>query len=218
VPPRLDLTGQRFGRLIAIRLAGNAHNGRVLWECICDCGNTKVTSSGDLRAGHTVSCGCGKLERLEKYRWKHGRADTPEHIIWMSMRQRCNDPTATNYPRYGGRGIKVCERWAESFANFFADMGPRPSPAHSIDRWPDNDGNYEPGNCRWATLEEQANNCRRNRRLTYQGRTMTMTQWCKELGLSPAMVQQRLGKLGWSVEMALTTPRILGRRKKQESP
>lgn len=120
------------------------------------------------------------------------------------MRQRCNDPGSKSYARYGGRGIKVSERW-DSFPNFLADMGSRPSPRHSLERI-DNAKGYEPGNARWATATEQANNRRSSRLITYQGETLTSAEWTRRTGLARHIIEQRLDKLGWSVERAFTTP------------
>lgn len=133
---------------------------------------------------------------------------SPEFWTWCNMMHRCHSVGYRDYPEYGGRGIKVCDRWRgpAGFAAFFADMGPRPSKRHSIDRYPDNNGNYEPGNCRWATASQQMRNTRRNRLLTFQGRTMCMTDWSNETGIPCTMIRWRLLKLKWSVERTLTTP------------
>lgn len=127
---------------------------------------------------------------------------TPERIVWEQMIQRCSDRNIPAWKNYGGRGITVCARW-RSFKNFLADMGPRPV-GRSLDRI-DNNGNYEPGNCRWATQKEQTRNCRTNRLLTFQGRTLPMSQWTEIMGFKPNLIWQRLGR-GWSVEKSLTTP------------
>lgn len=125
--------------------------------------------------------------------------------IWGRMVQRCINPNARDYPMYGGRGVTVCDRW-RTLANFIADVGPRPTRQHSIDRYPDKNGNYEPGNVRWATPTEQANNTRRNRLLTAFGKTQTMAQWARETGITQDALEQRLRTLQWPIERALTTP------------
>lgn len=160
-----DLTGRRFGRLTV--LARVHQPGNPTWLCICDCGSEKKMQGSGLRNGAVKSCGCLKLEILKNRATTHGqcvggRCSRP-YRIWASMKQRCRDQNAVNYSRYGGRGIHVCERWRVSFQSFIADMGLPPSDTHSIDRI-DNDGNYQPGNCRWANAMEQRAN-RRDTRL-----------------------------------------------------
>lgn len=145
-----DITGLEFGRLTALRCVGN---GR--WLCRCECGNEKLIYGGHLRAGMTESCGCGP----QVCRVTHNLSHSPEYRAWDNARERCRNPNNRKFPIYGARGISVCERWANSFDNFIADMGRKPSPSHSLDRI-DNNGNYEPGNCRWATGEQQNRNRR----------------------------------------------------------
>jgi hypothetical protein len=203
----IDLVGRRFGRLTVVGPAPKV--GRHLrWTCQCECGQTKEVRGGHLMAGAIQSCGCLHREDLVERSTKHGAArrgrETPEYRVWMLMTQRCHGPGGLEDSRYGGRGIAVCGRWLHSFENFLADMGPRPSPAHSIDRI-ENAGDYEPGNCRWATSTEQARNTRRNRQLTYKGRTMCLAGWAVEAGL-------RVGTLRWRLEHDWPIERALGGR------
>lgn len=137
-------------------------------------------------------------------RTTHGMRNTPLYGVWCTMRRRCSDPEVKSYPDYGGRGIKVCERW-KAFAAFYEDMGQRPSPKHELDRYPDNNGNYEPGNVRWALRAEQVKNKRNNRVLTALGKTQTLMEWARELGVSHTAILYRL-RAGWSVEAAVTQP------------
>lgn len=133
-----------------------------------------------------------------------------EYRSWLAMRQRCSNRRTVGWADYGGRGIRVCDRWQTSFAAFLADMGPKPSESHTIDR-KDTEGNYEPGNCRWATKLQQARNCRSNRRVTFNGRTLCLSAWSEVVGLSPELIRARLN-LGWSVSKTLTTPYNAKRR------
>lgn len=154
---KIDLTGRRFSRLTAIRVAGRDSTGRFEYLCRCDCGQEKTVRGSNLTSGHVKSCGC--LLREADQGITHGLSHAPEYIVWLSMKRRCSNPKNESFKYYGGRGIKVCDRWLHSFENFLDDMGSRPSPEHSIDRI-NVDGDYEPSNCRWATLSEQARNKR----------------------------------------------------------
>ena len=177
---RLQLVGEKFGRLTVFTYSYNNKDGRRIWSCLCTCGAITYASTNDLRSGKKRSCGCILDEHRKSFVAKsvtHGKTNTPEYIVWESMRKRCGNPKHMHFNNYGGRGISVCERWRD-FANFFEDMGPRPSLKHTIDRV-NNDGNYEPGNCRWATRSEQARNQRPRKRKVSQDQ-----QWALHASLS----------------------------------
>jgi len=151
-----DLTGQKFGRLFVA-----CYYGSRKWLCACECGKDKAIYSYDLKSGHTKSCGCLRQETTGNKLKTHGLSNKiPEYESWKGMKKRCANPKDKEYRNYGDRGIKVCDRWLNSFKSFYADMGSKPSPSHSIDRI-DVDGNYEPSNCRWATPKQQRNNQRK---------------------------------------------------------
>lgn len=201
-PAPKDITGMRFGRLVALELVRTEQKGKYsyrYWRCQCDCGKERITAQRYLLDGGSKSCGC----IIGQHKRTHGGTGTTEFRIWDSMRRRCGDPTHPSYPGYGGRGIAVCDRWQQDFAAFRHDMGPRPSLDYQIERQ-DNDGNYEPSNCVWATRVEQSNNRRSSRHLTLNGETLTMAQWERRLGMKPGSLCRRLSN-GWTVEAALTT-------------
>lgn len=201
----MNLVGQRFGRLTVIAEAQRRGKARY-WLCRCDCGKEREYFLGNLRRGVSQSCGCISTERINAYNRTHGLTSSLEYPVWYDMIRRCEGRFEAGKHFYQDRGIKVCDRWKgeNGLLNFVEDMGPRPSQKHSLDRI-DNDGNYEPNNCRWATHLEQMGNIRSNHNLEYNGKIQCMAAWSRETGISVSGIQKRLKK-GWSIEKALTTP------------
>jgi hypothetical protein len=201
----IDLTGQRFGRWTVLSISGKNLVGQLYWDVLCDCGEHRTVAGHALRYRQTQSCGCLSRECIKTRSVTHGKSGSIEHNRWKTMKNRCFSPNNKQYADYGGRGITICERWLHSFENFLADIGPCPGPGYTIDRI-DNDGSYTPDNCRWATRIEQCNNTRKNRMLTFQGKTLTLAQASHQYKISYCTLRQRLSTLGWSVERALTEP------------
>lgn len=186
----INMTGNRFGRCVALRAVGRATSRDITWMFLCDCGREFEASGYELRSGKRCDCPVCAAERTRLASVTHGLTETAEYSTWTDIQSRCNNPNAKFYSNYGGRGIQVCARWLESFENFLADMGPRPAGDYSIER-NDNDGNYEPGNCRWATRTEQANNKRNNVKVTIDGVTKNLSAWCCEYGVQVATASLR---------------------------
>lgn len=196
----MDCTNHRFGRLIV--LDQFISKGHSTARCVCDCGKSKVTGVCDLLRGYTQSCGCLQKEKLSQARFKHGDTTSKEYKAWTGMITRCN-PAQKNNPEHknwAGRGITVCDRWRSSYIDFLADMGRAPSKRHSIDRI-NNDGNYHPGNCRWATAKEQANNTRprskdrkynEGKKITYNGISKSIKEWASYLGIRRGTIYNRI--------------------------
>jgi hypothetical protein len=178
-------------------------SGQVFWECRCVCGRERDVSGYSLRSGKSRGCGCTAAKQFGASLVKHGLSDTVEHRIWIAMRSRCSNPNTTKWNLYGERGITVDPRW-DQFETFLADMGPRPSPRHSIERRDGSKG-YSPGNCYWATPQQQNRNTSRNHFLTYQGETLTVAEWAERRGMTYGSLSNRVAD-GWSVEDALTIP------------
>jgi len=196
---RLQLVGQRFGRLVVEAYAGSTHSGSR-WRCLCDCGNYTETYGFALRDGTTQSCGCLSLQRLAEGRTTHGASHTAEYAVWEGMIQRCTNKNSANYKNYGAKGVRVSQRWRK-FENFLADMGKRPSPKHMLERKNGKAG-YNKFNCVWATRDVQNNNTSRNRYLTHNGQRQTVAEWAKSVGLNYNTLTKRL-LLGWPLKKAI---------------
>lgn len=197
MPQKYDLTNQRFYRLVALR-----HLGHGYWECACDCGaifNAVVTR---LRNQQSKSCGCHS-RKSNRGRTKHGMHGSPEYAAWMAMKRRCL-PNSVDRRYYADKGVAVCPEWQKSFQAFYASVGPRPSPKHSLDRYPDCNGNYQPDNVRWATASEQKLNARNAVLITFRGKTQNAIKWASEIGLNTSVITRRLKK-GWPVERVLSS-------------
>jgi len=197
-----SLTGNVYGRLTVVvsELHRRGRQQRTLWRCRCECGRTTVVETGNLIHGRTRSCGAAVCKL-----WGRGVSRTAEYESWCNAKARCYNRNVDNFADYGGRGIRMCDRWRGSFAAFLSDMGPRPI-GLTLDR-KDRNGPYAPDNCRWATDSEQANNRRNNHVVVYHGEARTIAEWARQLGLNRTTIHYRLAK-GWSVQDAMT----LGRR------
>jgi hypothetical protein len=181
---KLQLLGQKFGNLTVLKESELKRYGCTWWECLCDCGNTVIVKGAYLNSGHTKSCGCSRTT--------HGMSGTALHNRWVSMMRRCYAPKNGAFASHGGRGIKVCRRWHQ-FENFARDMGPTFNPKLTLERI-DNDGNYTPKNCRWATRKEQSRNTRNSRLVEYKGRMITIAELAETTGISRHVLLWRLNK------------------------
>lgn len=209
--PKRDLTGQRFGWLVALR--AERKDGRLEWRCQCDCGETSVVDCTRLLKGITKSCGCQRLvfspERIKAMGDRartHGCRKTRTYKCWQSMKERCLCDGRRDYLTYKGAGVTICERWLNSFENFLADMGHAPD-GQSLDRFPDTRGNYEPGNCRWATATQQQRNKTDNLLLTAFGETKCAAEWLEDERCQAnwTALYKRV-EIGWDHERAITQP------------
>jgi hypothetical protein len=212
-PSLLDEVGKRYGKLVVLSFKGYRSRGRrpksaAMFEFLCDCGNICIRNLYLIRWRNTGSCGClvrETMSRIGKSQTIHGLSDTPEHISWVMMKDRCLNPKNKCYKDYGGRGITVYTPWIENFKLFLEYMGQKPGSKYSLDRI-DNSKGYEPGNVRWATPMEQANNKRCNVFIEHNGLRMTKPQWDRFLGFRIGTIQNRIGRSGWSFDKAVSTP------------
>ena len=200
----IDLSGRRFGRLNVLRQGPRTRPKVPKWFCLCDCGNITNVDGKSLRFGLSTSCGCKKKELAQLINKTHGLTDSPEYKTWCGIKRRCLNKNDKAYPRYGGRGIRICEQWKDSFETFYADIGPRPSDAHSIERLNPN-GDYEPGNCIWLLLAEQNFNRRDTIYLVVDGVRTSLTELSKESDVPYPTIQARIAR-GWDHKRAVTEP------------
>lgn len=209
---RIELTNKIFGRLTVIGYNSFSRSRcDSMWDCECVCGQKTIVASKHLRQGRIKSCGCLQKEMVSKRFSKHKLVESSEYVSWCGMKYRCYNVGCKSYINYGGRGIAVCERWLQSFENFLEDMGKKPSPIHSIDRI-NNNGNYEPGNCRWATPPQQGRNVRRNVNITIDNQTKCAADWAKESTVSINLICARKAR-GWSDYDSVFAPKQTTRRK-----
>ena len=202
----LDILGSRFGKLVAVEEMPRK-DGMRQWRMRCDCGAEIVTLQKNFASGGTRrSCGCANTQPNQL----HGMSTSPEYKHWINMITRCETPSATGFQHYGGRGIRVCDRWRKDFMAFYSDMGPRPSPRHSVDRI-DVNGPYSPENCRWATQKVQARNTRVNHTVRLNGRSMPLAEAAENAPVPYNTVLYRIRR-GWSVEDAVSREQQRGRR------
>lgn len=204
---RRNLIGEKFGRLEVISEAGSSKQGRRLWKCKCTCGNVTILNTNVLTSGTTKSCGCFRGEAVRDRMRTHGMSHSRLFSIWSAMKQRCYNKNFHQYKHYGGRGVTICDKWLNNFKAFYDwAMANGYAEDLTIDR-KDNDKGYSPDNCRWITNKEQQNNKRTNRVLTLNGETHTASEWSEIIGISRKLIEDRVVRLGWSDEKALTTPK-----------
>lgn len=193
----IDMTGKKYGCITAISAASRSSSGDIKWLFLCDCGVEFEANGYFARCGRITTCPACSSYRSRSASIKHGLTGTQEFKIWTGMMTRCFNSSSKDYENYGGRGISVCKLWVDSFSAFLYDMGPRPSPSHSIDRV-NNDGDYEAGNCRWVTQKEQSRNKRNNVVITIDGVSKILAEWASYYGVSAgtASLRYKQGKRG----------------------
>lgn len=204
-----DSVGMVFGRLTVVRefrrpIRTIPNKTELMWECSCVCGKVKSIRAVSIKRKLTQSCGCYHTECIRTHHQTH----TPEYGVWHGIKQRTGNPNNPSSSNYSERGIRLCERWMK-FENFFADMGERPTPKHTIERR-NNDGIYEPDNCYWATRDVQNRNNRRTRFITFNSETLCLSDWATRIGIDSKSISYRLRR--WPIELALTTPPLKGKK------
>ena len=197
----INMIGQKYAKLTVLSQVGVNKSGEKMYECLCECGNIKVIRGNSIRRGLTTSCGCYRSQYISNKNKSHEQCDNPTYKSWTAMKSRCLNPNTVAYQNYGGRGIKICDEWMD-FNNFLRDMGDKPK-GKTLDRI-DVNGNYEPSNCRWASVKEQNRNTRQNVMITYNGETLCMKEWAERLSISYPTLQSRI-RSGWDAKKALET-------------
>lgn len=199
-----DITGMRFGLLTVVKQSGSTPKGQRLWVCSCDCGGTTIAKTDKLKSGRKISCGC--RHGCATHGHTRGRKASLTFSSWSAMLERCKGNAY-----YKRKGITVCERWHQ-FENFLADMGERPSIEHTLDRYPDQLGNYETDNCRWATRKQQGNNRVTTRYFDYAGERFTLSELSERTGIPQERLRHRLVRAGWPIDKAVSLPISSGQR------
>ena len=208
----IDISNKKFGKLLAVKRCTNM-SGKTAWECKCDCGNITFVTTSNLTCNRIRSCGCLKIKQLLERSTTHNQRHTVLYSVWRGLRQRCNNPKHASYHNYGGRGIKVCEEWDKSFQSFYdwsyangysTENQKDEKLKLTIDRI-DNNGNYEPSNCRWVDRKTQTRNMRTTRFITFNGQNKSVSEWCEIYGIKLQTFNTRI-RNGWSIEEALTKP------------
>lgn len=220
VSPNRPFPTRRYGLLAVVEKGTHGRKLITKWRCKCDCGVEREIFQDQLVAGRARSCGTCK-ENQRRAATVHGATaggkPTAEFRIWKGIKERCTNAASKSYPRYGGRGIRICDRWAQSFQNFVDDVGPRPTMRHSLDRYPENNGHYEPGNVRWTTPKQQSANRQNSRLLTIDGETRPLYDWAPVLGISRSTIWYWLKKKGLT-EQQIAAKAIARRDARKESP
>ena len=208
----VDISNKKFGKLLAVKRCTNM-SGKTAWECKCDCGNITFVTTSNLTCNRIRSCGCLKIKQLLERSTTHNQRHTVLYSVWRGLRQRCNNPKHASYHNYGGRGITVCEEWDKSFqafydwsyANGYSTENQKDEKLKlTIDRI-DNNGNYEPSNCRWVDRKTQTRNMRTTRFITFNGQNKSVSEWCEIYGIKLQTFNTRI-RNGWTIEEALTKP------------
>jgi len=201
MPRKIEMIGTKFYRLKVVEEVGIDKRGEKLWRCICECGGETIALGYNLRCGNSKSCGCFNIDRIIERSKQHGMSKTRIYKIWVGVRKRCNTPSTKSYKLYGGAGVRMCGRW-DDFDNFYEDMKEGYADNLTLDRYPNKKGNYEPGNCRWATPKQQQNNRTNNKIIYLDGISQTLSQWAELSGTGSSCIAWRLKK-GWTIKEAI---------------